>query len=64
LTPEELAFLEEHLSAAMKHLQVEEHRTRTLDYRRHVTREIEVLAGILHKLAAAPRACAPVGAGS
>jgi hypothetical protein len=53
LTGEERDFLAEHLNAAWKHLQIEEHRTRNLSFREQVTHDKELLEQILAKLEAA-----------
>ena len=49
-SPEERAYLLELLNAVLKETRIEEHRTRTPNYRSGVIRREEVIAGLLTKL--------------
>ena len=50
LSTDERGFLGDFLSAALKNLQIEEHRTRTPSFREHITHEKEMVEAILIKL--------------
>lgn len=50
LTAEEQEFLANLLETALKNARIEEHRTRTPNYREHVIHNEELIAGLLKKL--------------
>jgi len=50
LTSEECAFLADLLENAKKETLVEEHRTRTLDYREHIVKREALIVSVLSKL--------------
>jgi hypothetical protein len=57
LTAEEQELLVDMLETARKSTLVEEHRTRSLEYREHIVHREEVLTGLLNKVRSATCEC-------
>ena len=56
LTSEECTLLLSLLETAQKETRIEEHRTRAPDYREHIVHQGAVIAALLNKLKASPKA--------
>lgn len=52
LNAQERKYLAELLEAELSQTRVEEHRTRTPSYREHIVQQVEIIEGLLQKLAA------------
>ena len=55
LTDEECLFLKELLEVELRRMRVEEHRTRTPNYRKHVLHQEDLLRGVLDQLQKQPQ---------
>jgi hypothetical protein len=54
VTAEERAFLEQHLEDVLKETRIEEHRTRTITYRKGIVEREKVILSLLAKLKPPP----------